>query len=58
MVGGGRLALRRSAFKEAIAHLGKAIPSEQANCPRDAEGEAGRELSASLYGTALMAARG
>jgi class 3 adenylate cyclase/predicted ATPase len=54
----GDLALRRSAFKEAIAHLGKAIEMADAG---GAQGRVTRGARLKLqvaYGNALMAARG
>ena len=53
----GDQALRRSAFQEAIAHLGKAIA--MARRVRDATEKPGAKLKLQVsYGNALMAARG
>jgi predicted ATPase len=55
----GDQALRRSAFQEAIAHLGKAIAMADKGAGRKAEGTSGerRHLHAA-YGNALLQARG
>ena len=52
----GDLALRRSAFKEAIAHLGKAIEMTEAGA---GEKEGGRKLKLQVsYGNAMISVRG
>jgi class 3 adenylate cyclase/tetratricopeptide (TPR) repeat protein len=51
----GDLALRRSAFKEAIAHLGKAIEMTEAAGAGQVSGQLKQQIS---YGIALRAARG
>ena len=53
----GDQALRRSAFKEAIAHLGKAIEMSEAGAGAAEKPGAKLKLQVS-YGNALMAARG
>ena len=53
----GDQALRRSAFKEAIAHLGKAIEMSEAGAGATEKPGAKLKLQVS-YGNALMAARG
>jgi predicted ATPase len=54
----GDLALRRSAFKEAIAHLGKAIEMTEAGGTGEKE-KSGEQLKLLVsYGNALMATRG
>src|SRR5271165_3245247 len=53
----GDLALRRSAFKEAIAHLGKAIEMTEA-VSGEKEGASGRVKLQVSYGNAMFAARG
>ena len=57
----GDQALRRSAFQEAISHLGKAIDmaDKQANAaPGEAPQAGGRVRLQTAYGNALIAARG
>ena len=55
----GDQALRRSAFQEAIAHLGKAIAMADAVAGGKATGEFGQRLHLHVaYGNALMAGRG
>ena len=55
----GDLALRRSAFKEAIAHLGKAIEMTEAQAGPGETENAGVKLKLQVsYGNALIAARG
>src|SRR5271169_103611 len=56
----GDLALRRSAFKEAIAHLGKAIEMTEAlaSTAEEKAGASGRLKLEVSYGVALIAARG
>jgi predicted ATPase len=55
----GDLALRRSAFKEAIAHLGKAIEMTEASAGDAATEQPGGKLKLQvLYGNALISARG
>ena len=54
----GDLALRRSAFKEAIAHLGKAIEMADAAGAERTVTERERLKLQVAYGNALMAARG
>ena len=55
----GDKALRRSAFQEAIAHLGKAIAMSDKTAAGKAVAAAGRQLQLQVaYGNALIAARG
>jgi TolB-like protein/class 3 adenylate cyclase/tetratricopeptide (TPR) repeat protein len=55
----GDQALRRSAFQEAIAHLGKAIAMADKAAGGKAEGRSGqRQQLHAAYGNALFAARG
>ncbi len=55
----GDQALRRSAFQEAIAHLGKAIAMADKGEGRKAAGDSGQQLHMRVaYGNALIAARG
>src|SRR6202044_3108230 len=54
----GDLALRRSAFKEAIAHLGKAIEMTEREAAGEAENTDGKLRLQVSYGNALIAARG
>ena len=55
----GDLALRRSAFKEAIAHLGKAIEMTEALAGDAATEQPGDKLKLQVaYGNALISARG
>jgi len=51
--------LRRSAFQEAIAHLGKAIAMADKAAGRKPAGESGERRHLHVaYGNALLAARG
>ena len=54
----GDLALRRSAFKEAIAHLGKAIEMTEAGGVTEKENAAQRLRLQVASGNAMMSARG
>ena len=55
----GDLALRRSAFKEAIAHLGKAIEMTEALAgPGDADATSAKLKLQVAYGNAMIAAHG
>jgi predicted ATPase len=54
----GDLALRRSAFKEAIAHLGKAIEMTEAGGVTEKENAAQRLRLQVAFGNAMMSARG
>ena len=55
----GDLALRRSAFKEAIAHLGKAIEMTEAHAAAGEKVNAGGRLKLQVsYGNAMIAAHG
>jgi class 3 adenylate cyclase/tetratricopeptide (TPR) repeat protein len=54
----GDLALRRSAFKEAIAHLGKAIDMTEAAGAGEKERPGGRLHLQVSYGNAMIAAHG
>ncbi len=55
----GDLALRRSAYKEAIAHLGKAIEmTETLSGPWEADGKGARLKLQVAYGNAMIAAHG
>ena len=54
----GDLALRRSAFKEAIAHLGKAIEMTEAGAGEESVKPRERLKLQVSYGNALIAARG
>jgi class 3 adenylate cyclase/predicted ATPase len=54
----GDLAQRRSAFKEAIAHLGKAIEMTEAAGKTDAEKTGGKLKLQVAFGNALIAHRG
>ena len=54
----GDLALRRSAFKEAIAHLGKAIEMMEAAGAGEKQGLGGGLKLQVSYGNAMFAARG
>ena len=55
----GDLALRRSAFKEAIAHLGKAIEMTEALAGTGQAGRTGERLKLQVaYGNAMIAAHG
>jgi predicted ATPase len=53
----GDLTLRRSAFKEAISHLGKAIEMTETLAP-DRDRTSGKLKLQAAYGNALIAARG